>query len=82
MSICGFCVTVQKGLVMLGDFGVSPQSSELDQLRKERLSPLVSPNMFTNISTRSPKGSLCLDNIWVSKSLKKIYAGTSVCLLM
>uniref|UniRef100_A0A674DTY9 Endonuclease/exonuclease/phosphatase family domain-containing protein 1 n=1 Tax=Salmo trutta TaxID=8032 RepID=A0A674DTY9_SALTR len=69
---------VQKGLVMLGDFGVSPQSSELDQLRKERLSPLVPPNMFTNISTRSPQGSLCLDNIWVSKSLKKIYAGHCV----
>ncbi|XP_038827560.1 endonuclease/exonuclease/phosphatase family domain-containing protein 1-like [Salvelinus namaycush] len=65
----------QKGLVVLGDFGLPPQSSELDQLRKERLSPLVPPNMFTNISTRSPKGSLCLDNIWVSKSLKKIYAG-------
>ncbi|KAK6327642.1 hypothetical protein J4Q44_G00032870 [Coregonus suidteri] len=65
----------QKGLVVLGDFGLPPQSSELDQLRKERLSPLVPPNMFTNISTRSPQGSLCLDNIWVSKSLKKIYAG-------
>ncbi|KAM9418156.1 endonuclease/exonuclease/phosphatase family domain-containing protein 1-like [Salvelinus alpinus] len=69
---------VQKGLVVLGDFGLSPQSSELDQLRKERLSPLVPPNMFTNISTRFPQGSLCLDNIWVSKSLKKIYAGHCV----
>ncbi|XP_070292478.1 endonuclease/exonuclease/phosphatase family domain-containing protein 1, partial [Salvelinus sp. IW2-2015] len=69
---------VQKGLVVLGDFGLSPQSSELDQLRKERLSPLLPPNMFTNISTRFPQGSLCLDNIWVSKSLKKIYAGHCV----
>lgn len=68
--------------MVLGDFGLPPQSSELDQLRKERLSPLVPPNMFTNISTRSPQGSLCLDNIWVSKSLKKIYAGPSVCLQM
>ncbi|XP_010871777.2 endonuclease/exonuclease/phosphatase family domain-containing protein 1 isoform X2 [Esox lucius] len=65
----------EKDLVVLGDFGMPPQSSELDQLRKARLSPLLAPNMFTNISTRSPQGSLCLDNIWVSKSLKKIYAG-------
>ncbi|KAL0962141.1 hypothetical protein UPYG_G00336240 [Umbra pygmaea] len=65
----------EKDLVVLGDFGMSPQSSELDLLRKAKLSPLVPPNTFTNISTRSPQGSLSLDNIWVSKSLKKIYAG-------
>ncbi|KAM4630386.1 endonuclease/exonuclease/phosphatase family domain-containing protein 1 [Polymixia lowei] len=65
----------EKDLLVLGDFGVPPQSSELDILRKEKLCALVPSTQFTNISTRSPQGSHCLDNIWVSRSLKKIYSG-------
>lgn len=60
---------------MLGDFGCPAQSSELDILRKEKLCALVPSSQFTNISTRSPQGTRCLDNIWVSRSLKKIYSG-------
>ncbi|XP_029104393.1 endonuclease/exonuclease/phosphatase family domain-containing protein 1 [Scleropages formosus] len=65
----------EKDLLVLGDFGLPPDSGELDLLRKEKLSPLVPPSQFTNISTRSPQGSRCLDNIWVSRSLKKIHTG-------
>lgn len=65
----------EKELVVLGDFGCSPQSSELDVLRKEKFCPLVPPTQFTNISTRSPQGSRCLDNIWLSRSIKKVYSG-------
>lgn len=65
----------EKELVVLGDFGSPPQSSELDILRKEKLCPLVPSTQFTNISTRSPQGTRCLDNIWLSRSLKKIYSG-------
>lgn len=65
----------EKELVVLGDFGCSPQSSELDVLRKERFCPLVPPALFTNISTRSPQGSRCLDHIWISRSLRKIFSG-------
>ncbi|XP_071394304.1 endonuclease/exonuclease/phosphatase family domain-containing protein 1 [Centroberyx affinis] len=65
----------EKELVVLGEFGSSPQSSELDVLRKEKLCALVPSSQFTNISTRSPQGTQCLDNIWVSRSLKKIYSG-------
>lgn len=61
--------------MVLGDFGCSPQSSELDVLRKEKFCPLVPPTQFTNISTRSPQGSRCLDNIWISRSLRKIFSG-------
>ncbi|KAM6958818.1 endonuclease/exonuclease/phosphatase family domain-containing protein 1 [Aplochiton taeniatus] len=68
----------EKDLLVLGDFGLSPQSSELDVLRKERLSALVPVTQFTDISTHSPQGSRCLDNIWVSRSLKKIYSGQCV----
>lgn len=65
----------EKELVVLGDFGSPPQSSDLDILRKEKLCALVPSAQFTNISTRSPQGTRCLDNIWLSRSLKKIYSG-------
>ncbi|MEQ2236528.1 hypothetical protein ILYODFUR_013780 [Ilyodon furcidens] len=65
----------EKELVVLGDFGSSPQSTEFDILRKEKLCALVPSTQFTNISTRCPQGTLCLDNIWISRSLKKIYSG-------
>ncbi|XP_058475353.1 endonuclease/exonuclease/phosphatase family domain-containing protein 1 [Solea solea] len=65
----------EKELVVLGDFGCPPQSSELDVLRKEKLCALVPSTQFTNISTRSPQGNQCLDNIWVSRSFKKIFSG-------
>ncbi|XP_062266149.1 endonuclease/exonuclease/phosphatase family domain-containing protein 1 isoform X2 [Platichthys flesus] len=65
----------EKELVVLGDFGSPPQSSELDILRKEKLCALIPSTQFTNISTRSPQGTQCLDNIWVSRSLKKLCSG-------
>nr|XP_019946003.1 PREDICTED: endonuclease/exonuclease/phosphatase family domain-containing protein 1 [Paralichthys olivaceus] len=65
----------EKELVVLGDFGYPPQSAELDILRKEKLCALVPSTQFTNISTRSPQGTQCLDNIWVSRSLKKLCSG-------
>ncbi|XP_022613040.1 endonuclease/exonuclease/phosphatase family domain-containing protein 1 isoform X1 [Seriola dumerili] len=68
----------EKELVVLGDFGCPPLSSELDILRKEKLCALVPSTQFTNISTRSPQGTHCLDNIWVSRSLKKICCGHCV----
>lgn len=63
---------------MLGDFGSSPQSLELEILRKEKLCALIPSSQFTNISTRSPQGTQCLDNIWVSRSLRKSFSGRLV----
>ncbi|XP_068189105.1 endonuclease/exonuclease/phosphatase family domain-containing protein 1 [Antennarius striatus] len=68
----------EKELVVLGDFGGPPQSPEMDVLRKEKLCPLLPSSQFTNISTRSPQGTRCLDNIWLSRSLKRIYSGHCV----
>ncbi|KAM6899670.1 endonuclease/exonuclease/phosphatase family domain-containing protein 1 [Xenentodon cancila] len=65
----------EKDLVVVGDFGSPSQSSELDILRKEKFCALLASTQFTNISTRCPQGTHCLDNIWVSRSLKKIYSG-------
>ncbi|XP_041102668.1 endonuclease/exonuclease/phosphatase family domain-containing protein 1-like [Polyodon spathula] len=60
---------------LLGDFSQPPDSSEFDMLRKEKFSPLVPTSTFTNISTKNPQGSKSLDNIWISRSLKKAHTG-------
>lgn len=62
-------------MVVLGDFGQGPDSSDHDLLRKERFHPLVPAHTFTNISTKNPQGSKSLDNIWISKSLRKAFTG-------
>ncbi|KAK2887242.1 hypothetical protein Q8A67_015470 [Cirrhinus molitorella] len=65
----------ERELLVLGHFGMGPDSPEMECLRKEKLSAFLAPSIFTNISTRTPQGSRCLDNIWTSRSLKKIYTG-------
>lgn len=65
----------EKDVIVLGDFGQGPDSSDHDILRKEKCQPLVPAHTFTNISTKNPQGSRSLDNIWISKSLKKVFTG-------
>lgn len=62
-------------LLALGDFGLPPDSRELVPLRMEKLSALVPPTQFTNISTRNLQGSRCVDNMWTTHTLKNIYTG-------
>lgn len=62
-------------MIVLGDFGQGPESSDCDILRKEKFYHLVPAHTFTNISTKNPQGSKSLDNIWISKSLKKVFTG-------
>lgn len=65
----------ERELLVLGHFGTAPDSPGMECLRKEKLTALLPASVFTNISTRTPQGSRCLDNIWTSRSLKKIYTG-------
>ncbi|XP_023387810.1 endonuclease/exonuclease/phosphatase family domain-containing protein 1 [Pteropus vampyrus] len=65
----------EKDVVVLGDFGQGPDSSDHDILRKEKFHPLIPAHTFTNISTKNPQGSKSLDNVWISKSLKKVFTG-------
>uniref|UniRef100_A0A8B9K852 Endonuclease/exonuclease/phosphatase family domain containing 1 n=1 Tax=Astyanax mexicanus TaxID=7994 RepID=A0A8B9K852_ASTMX len=64
-----------KDVLVLGGFGMPPDSAELDVLKKEKLLALLPPSVYTNISTKSPQGSSALDNIWASRTMKKIYTG-------
>lgn len=65
----------EKDVIILGDFSQPPDSSDYDLLRKEKFHHLVPANTFTNISTKNPQGSKSLDNIWLSRSLKKVFTG-------
>ncbi|XP_055276856.1 endonuclease/exonuclease/phosphatase family domain-containing protein 1 isoform X2 [Moschus berezovskii] len=65
----------EKDVIVLGDFGQGPDSSDYDILRKEKFHHLIPAHTFTNISTKNPQGSKALDNIWISKSLKKVFTG-------
>ncbi|XP_013376739.1 PREDICTED: endonuclease/exonuclease/phosphatase family domain-containing protein 1 isoform X2 [Chinchilla lanigera] len=67
----------EKDVIILGDFGQGPDSNDYDILRREKFYHLVPAHTFTNISTRNPQGSKSLDNIWISKSLKKVFTGPS-----
>ncbi|KAI4871780.1 hypothetical protein NFI96_014709 [Prochilodus magdalenae] len=64
-----------KDVLVLGGFGLPPDSTELDGLKKEKLTALLPPSIYTNISTRSPQGTSALDNIWASRTMKKMYSG-------
>uniref|UniRef100_A0AAR2M4S3 Endonuclease/exonuclease/phosphatase family domain-containing protein 1 n=1 Tax=Pygocentrus nattereri TaxID=42514 RepID=A0AAR2M4S3_PYGNA len=64
-----------KDVLVLGGFGLPPDSTELDNLRKEKLTALLPPSVYTNISTKSPQGSSALDNIWASRTMKKLHTG-------
>ncbi|XP_058035577.1 endonuclease/exonuclease/phosphatase family domain-containing protein 1 isoform X1 [Ahaetulla prasina] len=65
----------EKDVIILGDFSQPPDSSDHDLLRKEKFHHLVPATTFTNISTKNPQGSKSLDNIWISRGLKKIFTG-------
>ncbi|KAM8966386.1 endonuclease/exonuclease/phosphatase family domain-containing protein 1 isoform 2-T2 [Pelodytes ibericus] len=68
----------EKDVIILGGFSLPPDSSDFDSLRKEKFHNLLSANTFTNISTKNPQGNKSLDNIWISKSLKKVFTGYSL----
>ncbi|NP_001106580.1 endonuclease/exonuclease/phosphatase family domain-containing protein 1 [Xenopus tropicalis] len=68
----------ERDVIIMGCFSLPADASEFDSLRKEKFQNLLPPNTFTNISTKNPQGNKSLDNIWISKSLKKIFTGYSL----
>ncbi|KAM4687679.1 endonuclease/exonuclease/phosphatase family domain-containing protein 1 [Discoglossus pictus] len=68
----------EKDVIILGGFSFPPDSSGFDSLRKEKFHNLLPSSTFTNISTKNPQGNKSLDNIWISRSLKKVFTGYSL----
>uniref|UniRef100_A0A8D0GU27 Endonuclease/exonuclease/phosphatase family domain-containing protein 1 n=1 Tax=Sphenodon punctatus TaxID=8508 RepID=A0A8D0GU27_SPHPU len=65
----------EKDVIILGDFSQAPDSNDFDLLKKEKFHHLVPANTFTNIGTKNPQGTKSLDNIWISRCLKKVFTG-------
>jgi exonuclease III len=66
-----FCVfEEQKHIVIFGDFNIVPTASEFDALVQRDYSYVIRKN--TNISLKTPLGSTCMDNIWLSAEAKAL----------
>jgi hypothetical protein len=63
----------QKHIVIFGDFNLSPAALEFDALVQRNYSYVIQQN--TNISLKTPQGSTCVDNIWLSTEAKALSTG-------
>ncbi|CAF2524177.1 unnamed protein product [Rotaria sp. Silwood2] len=60
----------QKYIIIFGDFNIVPTASEFDALVQRNYSYVIKQN--TNISMKTPQGSTCIDNIWLSAEAKAL----------
>ncbi|CAF1119717.1 unnamed protein product [Rotaria sordida] len=60
----------QKHIVIFGDFNILPTASEFNALVQRNYSYVIKQN--TNISMKTPQGSTCVDNIWLSAEAKAL----------
>ncbi|XP_069757144.1 endonuclease/exonuclease/phosphatase family domain-containing protein 1-like isoform X2 [Narcine bancroftii] len=68
-------LTEQKQFIILGHFGLQPDASEFNILRKSHFQHCVPSDTFTNISSRSQNGDVCQDNIWFNRMSQAAYTG-------
>ncbi len=67
------CSKEQKHIIIFGDFNRPPNASEFDALVQRNYSYVIQEN--TNISLKTPQGSTCVDNIWLSAEAKVLTTG-------
>ncbi|CAF0960917.1 unnamed protein product [Adineta ricciae] len=60
----------QKHTIIFGDFNIAPTASEFAALVQRNYSYVIQEN--TNISLKTPQGSTCVDNIWLSTEVKAL----------
>ena len=60
----------QKNIVIFGDFNLAPTATEFQALVERNYSYVIQEN--TNISLKTPQGSTCIDNIWISAEAKAL----------
>jgi len=63
----------QKHIIIFGDFNIAPTATEFDALVQRHYSYVIQQN--TNISLKTPQGSVCIDNIWLSAEAKDLSTG-------
>ncbi|CAF3433319.1 unnamed protein product [Rotaria socialis] len=65
----------QKNIVIFGDFNIAPTASEFNALVQHNYSYVIKQN--TNISLKTPGGSTCVDNIWLSAEANSLITANS-----
>ena len=68
-----FSVLEQKHIVIFGDFNLIPTAPAFEALSERDYSYVIREN--TNISLKTPQGSTCMDNIWLSAPAKALTKG-------
>lgn len=63
----------QKHIVIFGDFNIAPTATEFNALDQHNYTYVIKEN--TNISLKTPQGSTCVDNIWLSAEAKALLTG-------
>lgn len=66
--------------MIFGDFNIAPTASEFDALVERDYTYVIQQN--TNISLKTPHGSTCVDNIWLSTEAKALTTGECTCLIL
>jgi len=59
--------------VIFGDFNIEPTATEFQELIKCNYSNVIQQN--TNITLKTPQGSTCGDNIWLSAESRAFSTG-------
>lgn len=64
-----------KNLVLVGHFGMSPESPAMASLSAANFCALISGENFTDVSSKEPTGSICTENMWMSQELLNLSSG-------
>lgn len=66
----------QKYKVIFGNFNIIPTASDFHALIQCNYSSIITEN--TDISLKTPQGTACVDNIWLSTEAKALSTGKKV----
>ncbi|XP_052817075.1 endonuclease/exonuclease/phosphatase family domain-containing protein 1-like [Mya arenaria] len=65
----------ERDIILLGDFNLSPDAQDFNDLRNIGYHNCIAEGVFTNISEANKKGSKTYDNIWLAKQTKQVFTG-------
>nr|KAG5707203.1 hypothetical protein BaRGS_017887 [Batillaria attramentaria] len=67
----------EEDVILAGDFNLTPNNKEFDNLRARGYLNCIDSNTPTNISLKNQEGSKTYDNIWISRQTQKVWTGNS-----
>ncbi|ELT98666.1 hypothetical protein CAPTEDRAFT_166968 [Capitella teleta] len=71
-----FILAGRKDVIFLGSFNADSTHEGFESWLNEGYQAALVPDKYTNISTKNPEGTQCLDNIWIGSALQSYYTGS------